>query len=102
MKISEDKDSWKAGGILRRDFRHTHDEPEEIPHKKKGNHKANKWCRKKVGQEHDYSQTQINQYRKMRSIYKICSRCGKRDDKSYRWQHLTEIKIGDTKKEVWL
>lgn len=102
MRISEDSDSWKAGGILYRDFRHTHDGPEELPHKKKGDPKKNKWCRKKVGQEHDYSQTQINQYRRMRSIYSICSRCGKRDHSSYRWQRLTEITISGETKEIWI
>jgi hypothetical protein len=28
MRLKEDTDSWKAGGIIRRDFRHTHDGPE--------------------------------------------------------------------------
>ena len=35
MRISQDTDSWKAGGILRRDFRHTHGEPEVERHRRK-------------------------------------------------------------------
>ena len=48
MRISEDTDSWKAGGVLRRDFRHTHNGPEvpihvggrkKKPVKKRSDHK---------------------------------------------------------------
>ena len=49
--LSEDKDSWKAHGVIRRDFQHSHDGPEVTRHigqKKNGK----KWCRGKVGREH--------------------------------------------------
>ena len=47
MRLAEDTDSWKAGGIIRRDFRHAHGDPEvnlhgsrkKKPGKKRSDHK---------------------------------------------------------------
>jgi hypothetical protein len=49
MRISQDTDSWKASGILRRDFRHTHNGPEVDRHK--GQRKKTK-VRKHIGHKH--------------------------------------------------
>lgn len=50
MRISRDRDSWKARGILRRDFRHSHDGPEAAPHRSKP--KPKQWCRGIEGRLH--------------------------------------------------
>jgi hypothetical protein len=45
--LSEDKDSWNAGGVIWRDFRHTHNGPEVSTFKKKP-----KKPRKKIDHRH--------------------------------------------------
>lgn len=71
MKLSHDDSSWKASGIKRRDFRHTHDGPEVPRHQGKKNRR--KWCRGKVGREH-----QLVRVRASRWIDNdVCTECGK-------------------------
>lgn len=60
MRLSQDDSSWKARGILRRDFRHTHGEP-EIPKTKV--RKKNK-PRKRIDHKHDWVEaTEYYEYR---------------------------------------
>jgi hypothetical protein len=52
--LKEDSDSWAAGGVKRRDFRHSHDGPEEIPirgKRSKGRKPKAKGCPARVGEE---------------------------------------------------
>ncbi len=49
MRIKEDSDSWRAGGILKRDFKHDHSEPAIKFHSSKDTRKL---CRGKVGIKH--------------------------------------------------
>lgn len=51
MRISQDTDSWKASGVLRRDFRHTLGEPEVERHKGKKTPKPRK-ARKPFSHKH--------------------------------------------------
>ena len=52
--LSEDSDSWKAGGVIRRDFRATKDGP-EVPKPGKNKRKnLKRWCRGKEGKEHKW------------------------------------------------
>ena len=49
-KVSRDRTSWKAGGVLRRDAQHTHDGPDrKAPGKRKD---TRRWCGGKPGREH--------------------------------------------------
>jgi hypothetical protein len=45
--MKENPDSWKARGLIKRDFQHDHSGPEEMPHRKKGVGK--KYCKKNKG-----------------------------------------------------
>ena len=83
----KDPDSWHYGGIKRRDFKASHDGPEELPYKKK----AKKYRRSRC--EHDFVQTieSVHRYETADRIrvyiyrnYK-CSKCHKRDYKC--WYH---------------
>lgn len=88
----EDPDSWKAGGLKKRDFQHSHDGPEEMPHRSNKRGKA-KWCRRKVGREHDFSGKVEKQYGPtMKRVYTVCSACGKYENwmgKTYRLESFT-------------
>lgn len=94
MRISQDTESWKASGVLRRDFRHTHDGP-EIP---RGRHKIgrprNEWCRGKIGRDHTLERYTLyysydyryDPYTGERSVVRVpamsgyrCARCGTTD-----------------------
>jgi hypothetical protein len=83
--LSEDGDSWKASSLKRRDFRHTHDGP-EVP--KHGNKKKNtkKWCKGKVGKEHDMEIGVIaRSYSSLSGAFVVdkCKGCGK--EMNWRW-----------------
>lgn len=77
MRISRDRDSWKAHGILRRDFRHTHDGPDEMPHRSPS--KPKQWCRGKVGRAHVPGRVPGKFY-----DHDACVACGKR--LAYYWR----------------
>lgn len=73
MRLSKDKTSWKAGGIIRRDFRNVKGEPEiEKPQNQR---KTKKWCKGKPGVLH------IKKWVKTKSANKTyhykCQECGK-------------------------
>lgn len=73
--LAEDKDSWRASGILRRDFRHTHGEPEVPRHRRHRSRNSRKWCRRKVGRAHG---PLVHVTRNGgRSAVDVCSTCGK-------------------------
>lgn len=60
MRISEDAGSWRARGIIRRDFRHTHGDPEVPRHrstrKKSGKKKTPRQACKHVWVEVSYDE----------------------------------------------
>lgn len=89
-RISQDDDSWKAGGVKRRDFRHTHEdgheaEPEpEIdgwglpkhPTTKSAKKNTKKWCKGVVGREHVVV-TEVKNIGRWGYSIIVCSTCGK-------------------------
>lgn len=54
MKISSDDSSWRAGGIRHRDNRHDHG-TSEVPRHRGKKKDTKKWCKGKVGREHQIS-----------------------------------------------
>lgn len=51
--LSEDDSSWRASGIIRRDFRHTKGEPEAPTRAVRGRKNTKRWCKGIVGRKHD-------------------------------------------------
>jgi hypothetical protein len=56
MRIKETKDNWKASNILRK----LATPPEQVKHQSHKNTK--KWCKGKVGVEHDYKQGEVKTF----------------------------------------
>lgn len=102
--LKEDHDSWAAGGIIRRDFKHSHDGPEEMPHKKRGRGKTKKHykgCPERDGKAHVYVWVEYfgkewgygrNEYgdliQKKRDVHwfdKVCIGCGHKNNRIYDW-----------------
>jgi hypothetical protein len=77
--LAEDRDSWKAGGIIRRDFRHTHDGPEVPRHRRRRTKAERRGCHGKAGRAH----TTVLVERSYCSVA-VCSRCGKNVE--YTWK----------------
>ena len=50
MRVKENPGSWRAHAIKKRDFKHDHSEPVV---KFRSSKNTNRWCRGKVGFEHD-------------------------------------------------
>lgn len=63
-RISQDASSWRASGIIRRDFRHTHDGPEVITRSsssgKKGHARTSGRGNKAHKHEHSFCDTIVN------------------------------------------
>ena len=77
MRISKDKDSWKASGVIRRDFRRSHDGPEVIRSRNKRKN-LKRWCRGKEGKEHDFVVVPKRyEYSWFTSTKYVCTVCGK-------------------------
>lgn len=91
--IKEDPHAYKVRGIQKRDFQHTHDGPEEMPHRPKGTGK--KFCKKHKGPHVFDTFTEWSTYGTWRYRYKACV-CGRRGfgfDGSYQSQRLVESTI---------
>ena len=53
MKLSADKSSYRANGLIAKDERHTKDPEDEQPTgKTRGKKNTKRWCKGKVGKEH--------------------------------------------------
>lgn len=74
-----DLTKWSQSGVQRRDRRATHDDPPEraLSRRKKD---TKRWCRGKVGQEHDYVHWYTKTYSFFNRTYTVyrCSRCRKK------------------------
>lgn len=121
--LKEDHDSWAAGGIIRRDFRHTHAGPEELPHKgKRGKAKRGKrykGCPERDGGAHVYvwieyfgkewgwaSDGRRNLVQKKKDVHwfeKVCIGCGHKNDCIYDWgwEWLSRKQKARTQPEVY-
>lgn len=75
MRISQDSSSWKAGGIIRRDFRHSHDGP-EVP-RYRAKRQSNKWCRRRAGVQHNFNERFERNHGFYTEVITRCSGCGK-------------------------
>jgi len=95
-KVSADRDSWNAAGVIRRDFRSSHDGPEEIPAGRKKKSKKLDGCPANDMNRHIYImqapiyETSIYPLGTgrflttiMGAIYKVCCGCDKRKFVSY-------------------
>ena len=76
MSKEKDKDSWKARSVKRKDFRHTHGDPEVASKGKSKKKDTKKWCRGKIGVDHTYEWIDRGNYRFGYKI-EICSNCGR-------------------------
>jgi hypothetical protein len=75
MRLKEDTTNWRAGSLLKRDFRHDHSESTQAYHSHKP---TNKWCRGKVGMRHAMAWHK-EKWLFGRTIYVgACDTCGKR------------------------
>jgi len=74
MRLKEDNRSWRAGGIIKRDYRHDHSDDLRYYHIHKS---TRKWCKGVKGQKHNYEK----KIKEFIGNYQIdiekCSRCGK-------------------------
>lgn len=87
----ERPDSWKARGLIKRDFQHDHSGPEELPHRKKG--KGKKFCIRNKGAHVYEIWGEWRSYASYRYRYKQC-KCGKQGwyrDGAYQSQYLREV-----------
>src|SRR5688572_6444709 len=102
--LKEDDDSWAASGIIRRDFRHSHDGPEEMPHRRKRRGKGHekprgKGCPARKGEDsraHVYvwieyfgkEWSYYGAYPTKRDVHwydKVCVGCGHKGNRIYDW-----------------
>lgn len=83
-----DADDW--GGLDKPAFQHTHAGPEVLPHKSNKNTK--RWCKGKVGREHDYAERRLTTcwgthgkagYTEVWTT--MCNACGKHKANEYRY-----------------
>lgn len=80
MRLKEDKSSWKSTGIIKRDNRHDHSDSFSKTKSKKKDTK--RWCRGKVGVEHELLRTFQYMYwrngpKRMNYVKCNCVNCGK-------------------------
>jgi hypothetical protein len=73
--LKDDDSSWKAGGIKRRDFRHTKNGP-HIPKHQGKKKKTKKWCKGIEGREHVIKHTNHPRYSAYAHV-DLCEICGK-------------------------
>jgi hypothetical protein len=50
MRLKENRDSWRARAIIKRDFKHDHN---DLIIRFKSHKNTNKWCKGKTGIRHD-------------------------------------------------
>lgn len=93
MRIKKDDSSWHASGIKTRDARHDRSSPEVAGHRAKKDCK--RWCRGKVGREHEGEWKSLNEVRgfwsgrnsKLANTSQVfvCKRCGRHLDYCWSW-----------------
>lgn len=75
MRLKKDHNSYRASGIIKRDFKHDESQPiRENFHKKKN---TRRWCKGKVGIEHDYKKAIKWQIGNHKYYVSKCIHCGK-------------------------
>jgi hypothetical protein len=82
--LKDDNSNWKAGSLIRRDFRHVKDEPDIPKHRRKRKNRK-KWCKGREGIPHVPGGWVPDPHWNYETIQvKICENCGKRTDYRYR------------------
>lgn len=79
MRLKEDKKSWRVSAILKRDFKHDSSEPSRIRYRSKKDTK--RWCRGKVGIEHDYRIKEKKKFLDWSWETHVCSKCKRKEIK---------------------
>ncbi|HUC87708.1 MAG TPA: hypothetical protein VMR95_00985 [Candidatus Binatia bacterium] len=74
MRLKEDKSSWRANAIVKRDFRHDHN---DLLLSVRSHKNTNKWCRGKVGITHSISWHRETGFFGGRYKLGKCVNCGK-------------------------
>lgn len=80
MRLKEDSSSWKSNAIKKRDFKHDHSEPAPKVLSKKD---KRKWCKGKVGIEHDYQEKTLRWVLNLHARLHVCTRCGRQNWRTY-------------------
>jgi len=95
--LKEDSHSWKAHGVIRKDFRSNHGgawvsgdfrDPEVPKHQRKRKNRK-KWCRGKPGREHNVEHIPYPAYGYGPHL-DVCITCGKHI--KYYWNTLSHIR----------
>jgi hypothetical protein len=74
MRLKEDDKSYRAGGVIKRDYRHDHSEGILYFHRHKS---TRKWCKGIKGKKHNYEK-KVKQFLGSYQInIEKCSNCGK-------------------------
>ena len=77
MRLKEDSDSWKSSGIIKRDFRNDHSD--SFSRKKSSKKDTKRWCKGKVGVEHEYKLVESGKISRLYWKTHKCINCGKKD-----------------------
>jgi hypothetical protein len=111
MKLSADKTSYRASGVMVRDARHVHNGP-EAPRAVRGKKDRKRWCGGHVGRGHkpvcmDYATTKFAGGRLGGPTYYqgwkilVCTECGKELDHYYPW-HVSQTERSRYPKPAWV
>lgn len=75
MRLKKDSSSWRASGIIKRDFKHDHSQPTRGHfHNSKD---TRKWCKGKVGKLHNYQRALKWEFGTHKYYVDKCANCGK-------------------------
>lgn len=110
MRLKEDKTSWRAGGIIKRD--NNQDKSVDGPCKPKGKKKDTKtWCRGKVGKKHKLGWRVCKRFshhvwrEKTPVMEMACETCDKQFDIDFGWwgrpKKNKEKLLADTIKKLY-
>lgn len=80
MRLSCDKDSWRAGGVICRDARHDKSQPSRPGRASKKKKDTKRWCRGKAGVEHRPRWRQCRKAHFYERLVFACEACGKELD----------------------
>lgn len=74
MRLKENRNNWRAGAVIKRDFRHDVVEPKLSFRSKKP---TNRWCRGKPGIQHNVAWENSKDWFGFSYRTGTCSLCGK-------------------------
>lgn len=83
MRIKQDKSNWQASAIMKRDFRHDSSQPSQTKIRSKKD--TRKWCKGRVGVEHDYEYQYPKNEPFLFRLIAVCNNCEKQDVTQVLW-----------------